>query len=49
MKRLLLFLAVFGFVGLTVCGCGRVSNPTQPENSFYPHTYIIKTNPSDTQ
>ncbi len=25
-----------------VTGCGRVSKPRLPDNSFYPHTYIVK-------
>lgn len=34
---------LFGMVLiLSLTGCGRLSQPTQPENSFYPHTYIIQ-------
>ena len=31
-------LAIF----LLVSGCGRVSKPRLPDDSFYPHTYIVK-------
>ena len=27
---------------LALTGCGRLSHPIQPDNSFYPHTYIIQ-------
>ncbi len=37
------FLSLCGMIILVVglTGCGRVSNPAQPSNSFYPHTYYI--------
>lgn len=40
LKHIMLLSGIAFVLGLT--GCGRLSHPTQPDNSFYPHTYIIQ-------
>ncbi len=37
------FFSVWGMITLVAAlsGCGRVSKPVQPDNSFYPHTYYV--------
>lgn len=39
-NKFLIVLCCMGFIALT--GCGRVSVPKAPDNSFYPHTYFIQ-------
>lgn len=45
MKKTILLLLCSFFV-LSLVACGRKSKPEAPKDSFYPHTYIIK---SDTE
>ncbi len=42
MKNILLCLLFLCVLGLA--GCGRVSKPTPPADSFYPHPYIVTEN-----
>lgn len=40
MNKASLFLWLFLIAaGLTLAGCGKVSNPVPPEGSGYPHSY----------
>ena len=42
MKNILLCLIFVCVLGLV--GCGRVSKPIPPSDSFYPHAYIVTEN-----
>lgn len=43
MNKASLFLWLFLIAaGLSLAGCGKVSNPVPPEGSAYPHSYPRK-------
>ncbi len=43
-------MRAFVFVVLMIClamvaACGRISRPSAPEGSFYPHDYVVTQTP----
>lgn len=43
---LLNILSLFLISGLLM-GCGRVSKPAAPDDSFYPHTYVVRSSENE--
>lgn len=35
------------FTNSILVGCGRVSKPIAPDNSFYPHTYVVRSSENE--